>query len=233
MLMGGIMKKIGFVSILSFFFLFISSLIAYILGGISFSNVWFPLTIGVCILILSGGLAFFAKNNTILNAICYLTNGVALGFFIRAWYIYRGFNNPIWLFVLVSLSCVVYLWIVFALSKIPCCYKHPKLFILVVLLLSLVGYILLIVLTKTTYVSTFGYYMIIEIAFLFAMFNSSDNFYELFRKVTLSTYSVFVVAVIIIISIVSGEGDFDLDIALEEVEIYPVHSDEKRKRQKL
>lgn len=227
------MKKIGFVSVFSFVFLLISSLVAYFLGKINFSTVWFPLCIGVVTLALSGVLAIFAKNNTILNAVCYLLSGVALGFFIRAWYIFRGFNNPIWLFVLVSLSCVVYLWIVFALSKIPCCYKHPKLFILVVLLLSLFGYILLVALTKTTYISTFGYYMIIEIAFLFAMFNSSDNFYELFRNVTLSTYSVFVVAVIIIISIVSGEGDFDLDIALSGVEIYPVHSDEKRKRQKL
>ena len=225
------MKKIGFVSVFSFVFLLISSLVAYFLGKINFSTVWFPLTIGVCILILSGGLAFFAKNNMILNSVCYLLSGVALGFCIRGWYIYRGFNNPIWILTIVSLFCVAYLWIIFGLSKIPCCYKHPKLFILVVLLLSLFGYILLVALTKTTYISTFGYYMIIEIAFLFAMFNSSDNFYELFRKVTLSTYSVFVVAVIIIISIVSGEGDFDLDFELSGFDVtLNSHEDKKKTR---
>jgi len=212
------MKKIGIVSILSFVFLFISSLVAYFLGGITFSSVWVPLCVGVGILIASGVLAIFAKRNMALNAVCYVVSGVALGFCIRAWYVFRDFYNPLWLLALVSLACVAYLWVVFVVSRIPVCKSHPKIYALVAFILSFVGYVLLVIFTKTTFISTFGYYMIIEIAFLFAMFNSSDDFYELFRNITISTYSVFVVAVILVISIASGE-DFDLDFALDGFDV--------------
>ena len=61
--------------------------------------------------------------------------------------------------------------------------------------------------TKTSFVSTFGYYMIIEAAFILALCDSSNNYLELFRNITLSSYSVFIVA--IIIALLMLETDFD------------------------
>jgi hypothetical protein len=60
--------------------------------------------------------------------------------------------------------------------------------------------------------------MIIEIAFLFAMFSSSEDWRELVRNVTLSSYSVFFVAILIALMILSGDGadfDFDFDFSFD------------------
>ena len=207
------MRKVFIVSILSFLFLTIASIVTYILKFIVFKNAWMPLIIGVAILSASGVLAIFGKRKLWINIVCFTVSGIALGFCIRSWYAFRKFDNGLGVLTLVSLCCVLYLWIVFALSRLKFARNHPTLFVIIVTLLSLTAYVLLVVFTKTTYVSTFGYYMIIEIAFLFAMFSSTDDEFELFRKVTLSTYSVFVVAIIIVIMLLSGEGgdvDFDL-----------------------
>ena len=67
--------------------------------------------------------------------------------------------------------------------------------------------------TKTTYVSTFGYYMLIEMAFIYAMCLEASTWQELVRNLTLSTYSVFGVAVVVgvFVLIAAGGGDADCD----------------------
>ena len=203
------MKKVAIVSVLSFVFLLIASIVECILSTAQFSSAWAPLIIGVVILSASGIVAIFGKEKVFINVLCFIISGVALGFCIRAWYIFRCFNNNLGVLILVSLCCILYLWIVFALSKLNFAGNHPCLFIVIVMVVSLIIYVCLVAFTKTTYVSTLGYYMIIEIAFLFAMFASVDDGFELFRNVTLSTYSVLVVAIIIAIMILSESADFD------------------------
>ena len=106
------MKKITFTTILSFIFLAISSLTAYLTRNISIDS-WKMLIIGVFILIGSAILAIFGRRdskglknpNVFVNIICYILSSIALGFCIRAWYIFRGFNNSLLITSLEDLSC--------------------------------------------------------------------------------------------------------------------------------
>ena len=47
------------------------------------------------------------------------------------------------------------------------------------------------------------------------MVSPSADFEELMRALTLSAYSVFIVAIIVAVIAISGEGDFDLDFAAD------------------
>lgn len=206
------MKKISIVSAMSFLFLIICSTVAYFLRYVSFNSAIVPLVVGVVVLILSGVLAIFAKQKNLLNIICFVLSAIALGFLIRAWYIFRGFDNSFLTILLVSLACIVYLWIFYLLTFIPFFEKHFNWFFWIYFILSFIAYILVIIFTKTTFVSTFGYYMIIEMAFIFALCAESKNLTELVRSITISTYSVFIVAIIIILFMSGGDG-FDADFS--------------------
>ncbi len=222
------MKKLKIVSFLSFGFLLLASVVTFGLKNTYFVNPWLPLIIGGVILLFSGLAAIIGKKSTVINLICYAVSGVALGFCIRAWYMYRGFDNPFWVLVLVSLVCVSYLWVAFALSRLPFAQAHPALFVILLLVVSLAAYICLVIFTKTTYVSTFGYYMIVEIAFLFAMFTECESTKELIRHVTLSTYSVAVVILLIALMLLAGDGaDFDLDLSLDGLDFGGGKKDKK------
>ena len=114
--------------------------------------------------------------------------------------------------LLVSLAAVGYLWIFFLLSRIPIFKKHPIAFAVPFIVLSVILYAIIVFTTVTTFVSTFGYYALIVIAFIFAMCKSTAEPRDLVRAMTLSTYSLFAVAVIVAIFIALGDGDFDLDL---------------------
>ncbi|MBQ7307993.1 MAG: hypothetical protein IJW82_05640, partial [Clostridia bacterium] len=128
----------------------------------------------------------------------------------RAWYVFRVFNNSLLTMILVSLTCNLYLWIFYLLAKIPFLKNHFYWTFWVYLLASIIAYVLVVCYTKTTYVSTFGYYMIIQIAFMFALCSECKTIFDLIRNITLSTYSVFVVIVIILLLLLSEDSDFDL-----------------------
>ncbi len=213
------MKKTFIVSAVSFLFLLICSLAAYFLRYIPLDNPWWMLVIGLITLAASGIAAAFAHRTVGLNVACFLISAVALGFCIRAWYLFRDFDNPFWLMALVSFAAVIYLWLFYFLSKIPIFEKYPKIFVCIFLIFSLVGYLAVMLTTKTTYVSTFGYYMIIEIAFIFAMCSDISDAPDLVRRLTLSTYSVFAVAVFIavmmLLGALGGDADCDCDLALD------------------
>lgn len=205
------MKKISIVSIMSFIFLIISSIVAYLLQYISFNKAINPLLIGLIILVSSGLLAIFTKKKIGLNIICFMLSAIALGFCIRAWYIFRNFDNSFFTIFLVSLACVAYLWIFFILAHIPIFEKYFTAFFWLYFIISFIAYVFVIAFTKTTYVSTFGYYMLIEMAFIFALCAESKNLKELVRAITLSTYSVFVVAFIILLFMYGGGDGLSLD----------------------
>ena len=79
------------------------------------------------------------------------------------------------------------------------------------LAITVIIYFILVCAVKTTFLSTFGYYLIIEFAFIFAMCADADAISELLFNITVSTYSVFIVAIIIAICMFAGDG-FDLPI---------------------
>lgn len=199
------MKKFLTVSGLALLFLMVSSTITYLLRYTNLNQLT-TLTAGAVMMLVNALLAFSVKKNIIGNAIAMFINAVALGFCIRAWYLYRGFDNSLWLMYLVSLVCVAELYVFYLLAHIPFINRHGGLFFWIFLLASVVGYVLLVIYTKTTYVSTFGYYMIVELAFVFALCCSEGGVADLFRAVTIASFSVLIVAVIVAVIMLSGDG---------------------------
>lgn len=210
------MKKISIVSASSFLFLLVCSLVAKISEG-AFSGYIAPLVIGASLLLASGILALIVRESTPVNIFCSLLSAVAFGFILRAWYVLRGLENTMLVMMLVSLLAVLYLWVYFALIRIPFVRESNGISIAVTALyfiISIVGYVFLVLGTKTTFVSTLGFYMFVEASFILAMSFAVDNRDELIRNLTLSTYSVFVVAVIVAVFALmaaAGDGDCDCD----------------------
>jgi len=212
------MKKITVVSLASLLFLLLCSGVARFTRGLLTEQLT-ALIIGVLILAVSGILALIAKERIWLNAVCFGLSSVAMGVLIRAWYLNRGFDNSVLTMAIVSLLAVAYLWLFFALSRIPLFRRSRRayvIFALVYAALSGMGYLAVMLSTKTTYVSTFGYYMIIELAFIFAMSLEVEGGRQLLRNLTLSTYSVFAVALgvaaAVLFALVCGDGaDCDCD----------------------
>lgn len=212
------MKKISIVSLASFVFLMLSSTVAF-LGKFIFDEPVAPLVIGCIILLVSGILAFVIKESTPVNILCFFISSLAMGCLIRAWYNLRHIENGMVTMILVSLSLVLYLWVFFALSRIPFIRHNKTAFIIfgiIFVLLSVAAYIYLVFNTDTTYLSTIGYYAIIEFAFIFAMSLEAHTREDLIRNLTLSTYSVFAVAIIVavfvVLALLGGDGmDCDCD----------------------
>lgn len=212
------MKKITLVSLISILFLSLSSIVAYLLRYISLDSPWLYIVLGVLILFGSGVLAFLLKKYKFSNILCLLLSSIALGFLIRSWYIFREFDNPLWMMLLVSFSCAIYLWIFYLLLYIPFFEKHYGVFTIIFLVLSFLGYLLVIGFTETTFVSTFGFYMIVEIAFIIGLCMKSKTYSQLMRNMVLCSYSIFIVAIIIVILMLAGDGadfDFSFDIGGE------------------
>lgn len=212
------MKKIVTVSLLALAFLIVTSTVAYLLRFTDL-NATVLLIAGAVVLVASAFVAHSVKENIVGNGICYIVNAIALGCCIRAWYLFRGFDNPLWVMYLVSLASVVELWLFYLLAKIPLFNRHAGLYFWLYLLVSLVAYILVVIFTKTTYVSTFGYYMIVEAAFIFAFCNDDEDFSDLFRSMTIASFSVLIVAVIVAFMMITEGDGFDLDFGGEFVDI--------------
>ena len=210
------MKKITLVSLASFIFLMICSFVARFTKGLfSGYKMTLPLIIGIVILAVSGIIALIIRENTRVNVFCFILSAIAMGFIMRAWYILRNLDNSIFITALISLGAVVYLWIYFALIRIPVIKESAGATVAVSALygiISIVVYILLVLKTETNFVSTVGYYAFIELSFIFAMSFEVNNNEELMRNLTLSTYSVFVVAAIVgVIALMAAAGDGDCD----------------------
>lgn len=212
------MKRISIVSLASFIFLMISSVVALATKSI-FTDAVYALAAGRITLIISGVLALIIRENVAINVVCFFISSVAMGMLIRSWYILRGLENGIFTMLLISLSLVAYLWLYFAVSRIPFIRGSRTgmiIFSAVFVVISVVAYIILVNKTETTYLSTLGYYAIIELGFIFAMSLEARTREDLIRNLTLSTYSVFVVAIIVavfvIIAALGGDGlDCDCD----------------------
>ncbi|MBQ7344081.1 MAG: hypothetical protein IJW53_04890 [Clostridia bacterium] len=212
------MKKITVVSAASFLFLLICSVVARLSKGLFIGNkATLPLIIGIVILAISGIIALIVRERTKVNLFCFALSAVAMGFIMRAWYILRDLDNSIFITLLISLGAVVYLWIYFALIHIPVVKESAGVTVAVsvlYVLISIVIYVILVLKTETSFVSTAGFYAFIEISFIFAMSMEVNDNEELIRNLTLSTYSVFVVAAIVAVFALmaaSGSGDCDCD----------------------
>ena len=208
------MKKITIVSAVSFLFLLVCSIVTKITAH-TFDNFKAPLIIGVSILAVSGIIALIVRDATAINITCATLSAVAMGFVMRAWYILRGLENSILTMALIALGAVIYLWIYFAIIRIPVVKESQGVTIAVTaiyVVLSIVIYVLLVLGTKTNFVSTIGFYTFIELSFIFAMSLEVNDNKELIRNLTISTYSVFIVAIVVaVFALAASGGDCDCD----------------------
>ncbi len=210
------MKKITLVSIVSILFLSIASIVAYLLKFINNNSKVLFLILGIVILIISGIFAASLKKYKFNNILCLGISSISLGFLIRAWYIFRDFDNALWVMLLVSFACAIYLWVYYLLLFIPFFDKHCGIFTIIFIILSLIGYIIVMSITETTYISTFGYYMIVEISFIIALCMKSNTISNVLRNIVLCSFSIFIVALIMIILMLAGDGmDFDFDFSID------------------
>lgn len=225
------MKKISLVSIASLIFLSLCSLVGWAFRYVSFNDAVAYVVIGLVICVLSGIILFvLRKKSSIIYLIFYLINAFALGLCIRGWYIYRGFDNPLWMMLLISLISTLYLWVFYLLLFVPIFNINYTAFTIIFMILSIIVYVLVVIFTKTTFVSTYGWYMIIEIAFIFALSIKNDDNKQLFKYVVISTYSVIVVAIFMLLIMLSGDG---IDLSFDGIGVSDLSSSREKRRKQV
>ena len=175
------MKKITFVSILSFIFLSLSGTFTYLFSYLPFKIPWVFMITGIFILIASGIFSAVYGKAIKANIIIFVVNAVSLGLCIKAWYIFRGFSNSLLIMLLVSLIVTAVLWLFYLLLFIPFLEKHFGIYIWLFIISVIVIYVFVMAFTKTHFVSTIGFYMIVEIAF-FCIVYRNQSFQRSFQR---------------------------------------------------
>ena len=113
------MKKITLVSIYSFLFLILCSVVAVALKYSALDNELEAILTGLVMLLISGVLFLALRNMHQFNYIFFSTNSVALGFCIRAWHMYRNIDISFYWMIIVCLISVLYLVVFYILLYIP------------------------------------------------------------------------------------------------------------------
>lgn len=208
------MSKIKVVSICSALFFLVSSLTHLLLSNTTLTpkNL---IIITFIILAFSVLLALIWRNSTSFHILCLFLNGVALGFAIHAWLVYKGYDLSFIQLLGISGLCLAFLWVVCLITRIPIVQQNPfvtKLVVIILVIVSVVAYIFLILFVKTTWLSTFGYEMIVQLALMIAVYIHSEDIPQLIKRMLLCSYSVIIVAIIIAIIVLGGDFDLDLDL---------------------
>ncbi len=197
------MKKISITMLVSSFFLMATAVVAYLAGLAQLNSFWWAFGIASALLVLGFVLMLFKQPK--LYAVTFVINAIAMGFYLRSWYINRGFNNSLLLMIGVVLLAVVYMLLFVLPLFIPFVNKHYGLYLIIFVLLSLAGYICLLIFTKTTWVSTLGYFGIVQLAFIMGLsFGASDLEEQIFSNVICS-YSVLICGIVILAIVVGGD----------------------------
>lgn len=203
------MKKILITFLVSLAFLVVTAVVCWAIGFANLSF-WTAFGIGAGILLVGIIMLFSLGHFAPISFKIAVTavNAIAMGFFLRAWYINRGFDNPLWLMLCVCLLATAYYLIYLIPLFIPAISRHYGWYLLVFFILSIVGYLLLVLLTTTTWVSTLGYFGLLQLGFIISL--SLDGKQEKHLNALLvSSYSVFVCAVIILMIVLIGAGGGD------------------------
>lgn len=133
-------------------------------------------------------------------------NAVAMGFYLRSWYINRGFENSLLLMLGVALLASLYLLLFILPLYIDAINRYYGWYLLVFTVLSIAGYICLVVLTKTTWVSTLGFFGLLDLGFIMTMSMDANNKHNLYNSWLIASYTVGLCAVIILLIVVGGDA---------------------------
>ncbi len=193
----------------SLVFLIVASVVGYI-GRFIPLDFWWIFGIATAILVVSVILSLALRKNPTYKLFSVFINAVSMGFYLRSWYINRGFDNALWLMLCVSLLAAAYMFIFILPLYVDAINRHYGWYLLVFTVLSIVGYVCLVVLTKTTWVSTLGYYGLLQLGFIMTMSMDGSNRLKLYNSWQVASYTVAVCAVIILIIVLGGDaaGDF-------------------------
>lgn len=198
------MKRLGRMILASFLFLTVCSLVGYLAYYTKITNFWVMFGIASGVLALGIGLGFV--KHVSCKIVAFFINAVSMGFYLQSWYINRGFRNSIWLMLGVAALAVAYT-IVFVLPLfIPSVSRHYGVYVTIFILLSLGGYVALVICTKTTWVSTLGYYGILQLSFILGSSFGCNDLEDEVRALWLSSYSIVVCAAIILLMVLGGDG---------------------------
>ena len=200
-------------------FLITASVVGYIGRFIPLDFWWI---FGIATVILVVGVIFTAafRKNPTYKLISVFINAVSMGFYLRSWYINRGFDNALWLMLCVSLLAAAYLFVFILPLYVDAINRHYGWYLLVFTVLSVAGYVCLVVLTKTTWVSTLGYYGLLQLGFIMTMSMDASNKKNLYESWQAASYTVAVCAVIILIIALSvAEGGDGLENAFDVVDV--------------
>lgn len=197
------MKRILRAICASFIFLAVVSVTGY-LARFGINEFWTAFLIGCGILLVSVFVGIIKHPAAKITA--FFINAVSMGFFLRSWYINRNFDNSIILMLGIAALAVCYM-LVFALPLyIPAVSRHYKIYLLVFVLLSLGGYIALVCCTVTTWVSTLGYFGLLQLSFIMGSSFKCDDLDDEIVALWVSSYSIIICAVIILIVVLAGDG---------------------------
>ena len=193
----------------SLVFLVITSIVGYV-GRFIPLDFWWIFGIATGILVVGIAIACIWWKRRRVKFVSIFINAVAMGFYLRSWYINRGFDNPLWLMLCMSLLAAAYLFVFILPLYIDAINRHYGWYLLIFTILSIASYICLVIFTKTTWVSTLGYYGLLEIGFIMTMSMDGKNKFKLYTSWQVASYTVIVCAVIILIIVLGGDaaGDF-------------------------
>lgn len=199
------MKRLGRTILASFLFLTVCSLVGYFAYFTKITRFW--TMFGIASGVLAVGIIVGLFKHKACKIVAFFVNAVSMGFYLQSWYIARGFmNNSVWLMLGVAGLAVAYT-VLFALPLlIPAVSRHYGVYVTLFVLLSLGGYIALVVCTKTTWVSTLGYYGILQLSFILGSSFSCNDLEDEIRALWVSSYSIIICAAIILLVVISG-GD--------------------------
>lgn len=102
---GNAMKKVLIFALTAFIFLCISSLTAYLLGYTNMPDIG-CLILAFVIIIISGFISIIFRKTLFIKFFGITLNSISLGFCIRSWSLYRGYDNSLLLMFSVIAICI-------------------------------------------------------------------------------------------------------------------------------
>ena len=149
------------------------------------------------------------KEKPMLRVAVSLLTAAALGFGLRAWYVGRGLTVPFAALAAVSLGCSAAVLLIRLCAEIPFVTRYYGCFLGILAAAVLVGILCTLVWAPTVWLSTAGYCLIVEAAFVPAYSRrEADTLPRLFRQLSGYSAAVFFVLVLIAVFLAGGDGDF-------------------------
>ncbi|MCM1195275.1 MAG: hypothetical protein NC099_05105 [Corallococcus sp.] len=183
-------------------FLIITSVVGFLFSFVP-TGMWETFGIASAVFAVGIILSLTVRRRKSVKYVVIFINAIAMGIYLRSWYIDRKFSNPLWMILAVAVLATAYLLLIVA---VVCLIKNPKARLwtaVAFVMVSVVAYILLVILTTTSWVSTLGFFGLLQIGFAFSLFSKEES---LVASWQIASYTVALCAVIILVIALGGDG---------------------------